>query len=248
MSDIDFAHTDLRVSEDDPSISAAFVELEREGCLMRAYFAEPISADDTTPSIVLAMHLWGVNGEQRNTARRFAKEGIAIIVPDLYARFDAPSGDEGHDTSEFLPFAKKLSKETVEPDIQAATMWIKQRFSQGKVGIAGFCMGGTIALLRTMDRAETYSAAAIWYGSLADVALELIDVPIVASYGAEDHGIPLQTVEALQNVAVATDVKIYEGARHAFFDIEGSAFKRDAADDSWRRSIAFLTHHLRLSS
>jgi len=145
------------------------------------------------------MHLGGVNSEQRNTARRFAKCGFAIIVPNLYARFDAPDADVvGTDAARFVPLARSLSPATVEPDIAAATGWIKERFPQSKTAIAGFCMGGTMALVRTQGRSATFAAAAVWYGSLSGIDAAKVDVPIVASFGEKDSGIPLDAIEAFR--------------------------------------------------
>ncbi|MBC5816281.1 MAG: dienelactone hydrolase family protein [Candidatus Eremiobacteraeota bacterium] len=128
----------MLIPESDPDIEAGPVEIYRDGSAMPGYYAAPRAGAATTPTIVLAMHLWGVNSEQRNTARRFAKNGFAIVVPDLYARFDAPDGDEEKDPAKFVPPARSLSPQTVEPDIAAATAWIKERFPESKTAIADF--------------------------------------------------------------------------------------------------------------
>lgn len=212
---------------------------------MPAYYAAPRACDAATPAIVLAMHLWGVNSEQRDTARRFAKSGFAIVVPDLYARFDPPDADGLKNHALFLPLARRLSPETVEPDITAATAWIKVRFPKSKTAIAGFCMGGTMALHRTQERAATFSAAAVWYGSLAAVDASKVDVPIVASFGETDTGIPVEAIDAFRDgLNVPHDIKVYPNAGHAFFDREGPTYEPSAAQDSWNRAIAFLRRHL----
>src|SRR5580704_17375534 len=108
------------VSEDDPTITARYVDLERDGASMRAYAAWPLAARQDAPSIVLAMHLSGVDAELRDVARRFATVGFATVIPDLYARFGAPDGDAVDDIRQFLPIATRLSKTTVEPDILTA--------------------------------------------------------------------------------------------------------------------------------
>lgn len=233
------------IAHDDPEIEARPVEIDRDGVKMPAYYAAPRVRAKDTPAIVMAMHLWGVNSEQRNTARRFAKCGFAIVVPDLYARFDAPDADSGKDMAVFVPLARSLTPDTVEPDISAATAWINERFPTAKTAIAGFCMGGTIALHRTQGRAGTFSAGAIWYGSLAAVDASNVDVPVVASFGADDSGIPLQTIDVFRaGLNVPHDIKVYPNAGHAFFDRESSAYDAGAAEDSWYRTIAFLQKHL----
>jgi carboxymethylenebutenolidase len=226
-------------------VVAEHVVINCNGEMLPAYYAAPKHADHDTPSIVMAMHLTGVDAQQRETARRFATEGFATIVPDLYARFGAPDGDVERDYRSFLPFAKRLSFETVEPDLRAATEWLRSTHPRTSTAIAGFCMGGVMAVRRAHGYAEVFSAAAVWYGQLADVDPKAIDIPLVASFGSVDRGIPVETVGAFHaGLTVPNDVKIYDGAAHAFCDQRGEAYDPAAAEDSWRRSIAFLRKHV----
>lgn len=234
------------VAENHPGIEARFVKIDRGGDGLRAYFAAPVLAGDALPSIVLAMHLSGVDTEQRATARRFAKAGFATLIPDLYARFDAPDSDAVTDASAFLPFAKQLGPETVDPDIRAAATWLRSRYQTGKIAIAGFCMGGRMAMRRTSGHADTFAAAAFWYGFSPDVDPSRVDIPFVASYGADDVHIPVADIEAFtRHAPVVSDVKIYPHAGHAFFDYRGAAYDPVAAADSWDRTIVFLSEHLK---
>lgn len=68
---------------DERMVTGEVVQIEREGSAMPAYFARPENANETTPTVAMAMHLWGVDREQRATADRFATEGFAAVVPDL---------------------------------------------------------------------------------------------------------------------------------------------------------------------
>ena len=122
---------------------------------------------------------------------------------------------------------------------------MREHYPQAKVAIAGFCMGGTIAVYRTMARSETYSAAAVWYGSLTAIDPAKVDVPVVASYGEDDKGIPLEDVEKFRTgISVPHDIKVYANAEHAFFDQEGAAYNEAAAEDSWQRHVTFLSKYL----
>ncbi len=231
--------------EHDPAIVAEWVAIPREGEDMPAYYAAPRETTARTPTITLAMHLFGVDGTMREEACRFAQAGFATVVPDLYARFDAPSGDGATDPRPFVAFARSLKQETVDPDLLAATAWLRGRFPQTKTAIAGFCMGGVMAMRRTHGYGTMFAAAAIWYGLVPDLDPALVEVPVVASYGAEDAGIPLDAVERFRDgLRVDHDVRIYPGARHAFVD-RREAYDRAAAEDSWQRTIAFLGPRLR---
>lgn len=209
------------------------------------YTAMPENPGPATPSIVLAMHVWGVDENMRACARRFADAGFATIVPDLYEDMDAPDGDGETDFRRFVPFAQKLTFETVDPKIRAGAQWLRERFPQSAAAIAGFCMGGIMALKRAHGYRDLFSAAAVWYGALNDVNAAEIDIPIVASFGAEDQGIPVQSVEQFAaELRVPSDVKIYPNAGHAFCDDQRDSFEPNAAQDSWSRAITFLRRHL----
>ena len=124
-----------------------WIEMRREdGSALRAYAALPESIAADTPSVVLMMHIWGVDASMRETAHRFAAEGFATVVPDLYARFDGvPDGDETSDHSLFKPFAMKLTTESIDLDTRPAVSWLRERYAESKTAVAGFCMGGTMA-------------------------------------------------------------------------------------------------------
>jgi carboxymethylenebutenolidase len=235
----------MQDSDIDPSIDEQWVEVEREDGTMRAYYAEPRDARPTTPSIVMAMHLWGLDRGSRAAARRFAAAGFATIVPDLYARTEAPDPDATDDYRAFVPLARGLSHATVDPDMRAAAAWLRERLPGAKTAIAGFCMGGMIAMYRTVGYTDLFSAAAVWYGLHPEVDSQRVDIPIVASFGANDAGIPVANIERFcDGLRVAHDIVIYPGADHGFAD-RRAAYLPEAAEDSWRRTIDFLGSRLR---
>ncbi len=235
----------MEPSEHDPAVLAEWITIPRDGENMPAYYAAPRKTTAHTPTLVLAMHLFGVDSTMREEANRFAQAGFATVIPDLYARFDAPSGDGATDPRPFVAFARGLKHETVDPDLRAGTTWLRERFPQTKTGIAGFCMGGVMAMRRTHGYGDLFAAAAIWYCLVPDLDPALVEIPVVASYGAEDAGIPVDAVERFRDgLRGEHDVRIYPGASHGFFD-RREAYDPAAAEDSWQRTIAFLTPRLR---
>ena len=210
------------------------------------YEALPENRDPQTPCVVVAMHVWGVDEDMRACARRFADAGFAAAVPDLYEGMDAPGGDGETDYRRFVPFAQRLSFETVDPKIRAAAQSLRERFPRARVAIAGFCMGGIMALRRASGYRGVFDAAAVWYGALNGVDPAEIDVPVVASFGAEDASIPVGEVERFAHgLRVPSDVKIYAGAGHAFCDSTRDSYEAGAAEDSWARTLAFLRTRLK---
>src|SRR5579872_2440928 len=237
-------HTPL-VAEDDPAIVVERIVLDRPGVKMNAYAASPKNATASTPSLVVVMHIWGVDTSIRDVVRRYAKAGYAAIAPDLFARSNAPSGDGSTDIDLFRPSAQKLVQTEYDGDIRAAHTWLKQKFPQGKVGVTGFCMGGHLTLVQAMDNGDIFALAAPFYGNVDEIDPEKIHIPICGSYGARDTSIPADGVRAFQaKLNVPNDIKIYDEAGHAFFDDQRGAYVPSAADDAWHRVMAFYKKHL----
>lgn len=220
------------------------IEIASGGATLPAYCATPGSTQAGTPAIVLAMHLWGVDASMRAAAERFARAGFVALVPDLYAGLGAPDGDGVSEPATFVPFARRLEPAGIDAHLSSSVAWLRERHPQAMVGLAGFCMGGRIATARAVGYGATFRAIAAWYG-LAEIEGEAVDVPLVASYGAADHGIPVERVRAFERgLRPAHDIEIYEGAGHAFADERREAYEPRAAEDSWLRTLRFLRAHL----
>jgi len=236
------------VPETDPTI-----RIEHPDFLagITAYAAIPKNATASTPGVVLVQHIWGVDATIRDDVRRFAKEGFVAIAPDLFSRMHAPLGDAQTDYTIFLPYAQKLDARQNTLDLEAAAAWIRKRAGVAsdhrppKVGITGFCMGGTIALQQTWKNPKPFDAAAIWYGDVKDQNAAAIAIPIEGNYGARDNGIPAAAVqEFAAKLKVPHDIKVYDEAGHGFFDDTRSSYVASAAADAWSRTLAFFRKYL----
>lgn len=257
------AHPPL-VPEDDRAIAVERPKLDRPGGAIDAYAAYPRGADARTPGVVVVQHVWGVDTQIRDVVRRFAKAGYVAIAPDLYSRLGAPSGDGLSDYTVMSPFAAKLVDAQADGDIAAGATWIRARANAAadarppKVGVTGFCMGGSIALRASVDSPQ-FDAAAIWYGKIRQAtsaegpatAISLaygdkVLVPLLGSFGGRDASIPVGDVRALQpRLLVPNDLKIYDEAGHAFFDDQRERYVASAADDAWRRTLGWFARYLR---
>lgn len=236
------------VGEDDPAITVQRLEIRRPGVVMPAYSAAPKDAGPQTPGVVVIMHAWGVDESIRDVVRRFAKAGFVAVAPDLFARYGAPSGDGQSNFSTFRPYVQKLSAAAAQTDgdVRAAALWLHSAHPHGKAGVTGFCMGGAIALRQAVTNPDVFAADAVWYGQVAGIDPANIHMPIGGSYGERDTGIPPDTVRAFRSaLRVPNDIAIYPGAGHAFFDDQRASYVAEAAQDSWRRTIAFFTKYLK---
>ncbi len=229
------------VPENDPAILAENVELTVGSAKISAYAARPRQAGPATPSVVVVMHVWGVDTSIRDVVRRFAKAGIAAIAPDLYARFGSPNGDGSTDSAPFRAVAKQLDRAQYVADIRAAAAWLAAASPSTKTGILGFCMGGRLALLTAIDTGRQFAAVFPFYGSLEGVTPDALEIPVCGSYGARDTSIPAAGVRAFAAaLQVPNDIRIYDDAGHAFFDDQRASYVADASADAWTRTLAFL--------
>ena len=253
------------VAENDPAIATGRPQLKDGARTIDSYYASPKNAGPTTPAVVVVQHIWGVDAQIRDTVRRLAKEGYIAIAPDLFTGLGAPSGDGLTDYKQFLPAAGALNDAQVDADLASAARFIRSG-SGGKpqkIGVMGFCMGGSITLRQAIDNATTFQAAAIFYGkvrydtnengvgAITQMALAYADeigVPLAGSWGARDTGIIAADVVALDARMTALkkphDIKVYDEAGHAFFDDTRKAYAAGPAADAWTRTLAWFATHL----
>lgn len=235
------------VAENDPAIVVERAQLRRPDGMVNAYAAYPKNVRANTPGIVIAMHIWGVDDQIRDTVRRFAKAGFMCISPDLYSRMNAPSGDGSTDVAAFKPFAAQLQRKQYDGDMRAAGLHLLSKAPQGKHGVIGFCMGGHLALIQAIDNADVFDAVAPFYGAVKDIDPADIHIPVCGSYGEKDASIPADDVRAWRGaLRVSNDIRVYGSAGHAFFDDTRSSYVASAADDAWKRTITFFTETLGL--
>jgi len=253
------------VAEDDPAIVVARPKLQSGAQrTIDSYYAAPKDGTADGPGIVVVMHIWGVDAQIRDTVRRLAKAGYSVVAPDLYTGLAAPNGDGATESGDFQKAAAKLADDVVDADLAAGGVYLRSPAGgrAGKVGVTGFCMGGSIALRQTVDHPDVFAAAAVWYGkvrygttggngAITPIALAYADeikIPLLGSFGRRDTGILADDVLALDQRLASLrkphDIKVYDTAGHAFFDDTRSSYDAFAAEDAWKRTLAWVGTYL----
>ena len=143
-----------------------------------------------------------------------------------------------------------MERDVAAQEIDAAIAWLQAEFGVSKVGCVGYCMGGGLTLATAMRPSSNVDAVHVYYGGGMPSAdqLKTIKVPVLGSYGEEDAGIPVEQVEMLRDTlaeaGVPSDITIYPGAGHSFFNDTRESYHEDAAMDSWMKSIAWFERYL----
>lgn len=205
-----------------------------------AFVARPDS--DTDAAVLLIQEWWGINDHIRDIAGRYANEGYLCIAPDLYRGKLAQNSEEASQMMHAL--AVKDGMET----IRAAMAETKRVYNVRKIGITGYCMGGTFALRAACEISEL-AAAAPFYGDIPEEeVLKQLSVPTLFIAGERDAWINPekvnQLIEASRKFNLPIEVVTYD-ADHAFFnDTRPEVYDAEAAADAWRRVLDLFRKHL----
>ncbi|HSF31221.1 MAG TPA: dienelactone hydrolase family protein [Candidatus Tectomicrobia bacterium] len=224
---------------------------------MKCYQAQARGAGKF-PAVLVIMEAFGVNDHIKDVTERIATEGYVGIAPDLYYR--EPLNVVGYDQLQAaIGLMQKLDVEKAMADLERVIAHLRaQNFVHGdRLGITGFCMGGTLAFLAACRFPTDIKAAVSFYGGgIADdsptaalnSAAEL-RAPILCFFGENDPYIPLSRVkkidDTLRHLGKSFEVKVYSGADHGFFCDDRASYHPEAAQDAWERTKTWFADHLR---
>ena len=193
-------------------------------------------------AIILIQEWWGINDHIRDIAGRYAAEGFLCVAPDLYR------GKLAKNTEEASAMMQALKLEDGVETIKAALAETKTKYQVQKIGITGYCMGGTFALRAACELPEL-GAAAPFYGDIPEeIVLQKLRVPTLFIAGKRDAWINPGKVSGLEAMGrkhqLPLEVVSYD-ADHAFFnDTRPEVYDAEAARDAWRRVLAHFRKHL----
>jgi len=212
----------------------------QDGHRLDAYEAVP--AGRPRGGVVVVQEIFGVNGHIRGVADRYAAEGYHAIAPALFDRV-RPGIELGYadaDIAEGRKIRGELTFDQALADVDAAKGALSV---SGKVGIVGYCWGGTVTWLAAA-RLDGFSAASSYYGGgIGQFASEHPRCPMQCHFGEKDHAIPLQEVEALRRANPGVEVFMYP-AGHGFNCEARASYDPNAAALARQRTLDFFRKHI----
>jgi carboxymethylenebutenolidase len=200
------------------------------------------------PAVVVIQEWWGLNDWVKDQARALAKEGYVALAVDFYRGKVAEKQEEAHQLMMGAPPDRILR------DLKAALAFLRGRadVKKDRVGSIGWCMGGRWSLALAVEDAGLAAVVAYYGAPPTDAAaIAKIKAPILGNFGAEDKGPSPDQVHAFEAAMKAAgksiDVKIYEGAGHAFANVNNpwGGYREAAAKDAWARTTAFFAKYLK---
>jgi carboxymethylenebutenolidase len=244
------------ITTDTRGLEAGEVKIPVPDGEIPAYRAMPADGKNL-PVILVVQEIFGVHEHIKDVCRRLAKLGYFAVATEMYARQGDVSGLT--DFQEILKVVSKVPDEQVMSDLDATIAWVKAtgKADVSKLGITGFCWGGRIVWLYSAHT-PTVKAGVAWYGRLKNPADALhpkhpvdvansISAPILGLYGAADTGIPLASVEemreALKAAGKTAEIHVYPDTPHAFFADYRPSYRKEQAEDGWKRMLAWFKEH-----
>ncbi|GAB3557176.1 dienelactone hydrolase family protein [Spelaeicoccus albus] len=213
--------------------------------------------------LVVIHEVWGLTDHIKDVAGRFAAEGYVTLAPDLLSGVGIDPAEAAELQADLFdpekrnaaqPRLRQLMAPMQSPEFgRQTTERVQQAFDHlaglsetgGRVGVVGYCFGGTYAFALAV--AEPRLRAAVPYYGHADYGrdeLGAIKCPVLAFYGEDDANLMASLPELTDSMhAAGVDFRAhtYPGAGHAFFnDTNRHAYAEEAANDAWRRTLDFL--------
>ena len=223
---------------------------------MPAYRAMP-EGKSNLPVVLVISEIFGVHEHIADVARRFAKQGYLAIAPELFVR-QGDAQSYGEIAKLIAEVISKVPDVQVMGDLDASVAWANKNGGQSsKLAVTGFCWGGRITWLYSAHNPGVKAAVA-WYGRLVGASNELtpknpidiasgLNAPVLGLYGGQDSGIPLDSVEKMKGALAAgsaaarrSEFVVYPDAQHAFNADYRPSYRKDAAEDGWKRCLAWF--------
>lgn len=220
------------------------------------YRAQPKGRTDL-PVILVIPEIFGVHEHIKDVARRFAKAGYLAVAPDLFVRQGDAS--QAPDVGTLIKtIISRVPDAQVMSDLDAIVKWTRQRGGNtDKLGVTGFCWGGRITWLYAAHNPDVKAGVA-WYGRLVgetnalqpkhpiDVAQNL-KAPVLGLYGAQDKGIPLESVERMRKALDAgnsgSKIIVYPDSDHGFHADYRPGYNAADAKDAWSKALDWFSRH-----
>jgi len=244
-----------QVSPTDNRIKASYetVPSPNGNGTIKGYFVRPMSADTRSekpsklPGIIVIHENRGLNPHIEDIARRFALANFMAFAPDGLTSL---GGFPGDDYKGGLLFSKVDGKKMAE-DMVASAQWLKARADcTGKIGVTGFCYGGSMSNTLAVRLGADLAAAAPYYGGPpAEADIPKIKAAILAHHGELDTRLAASWPaydKALTAAGVPHEGYIYPNCVHGFnCDATPERYNKAASDLAWERTTGWFNKYVR---
>lgn len=227
--------------------------VEVKGSPMRICVAVPEGAGPH-PVVIVMCHIQGLDAFTEDRVDRLAAAGYVAAAPDVFHYHDWIDDKESRRST--------LRDTRIIDDIEAAIAHDEavEAANPERIAILGHCMGGRTTMLGA-GSISRIGPLVIYYGGRTMVPwgegdpppfekIPNIRGPVIGFFGMEDKEPSPQDVDKIEEQFKRHGIDCafhrYEGAGHAFQNfLSAERFREDAANDSWDKTLKFLSRTLR---
>jgi len=220
----------------------SMIELKAaDGHKLAAYRAE--SAGTARGAVVVIQEIFGVNSHVKAMADGYAKDGYLAIAPAMFDR-----AQRGYDTGYSQPeiqagvaVMQKLDWKQTMLDVEAAVAEAKKA---GKVGIVGYCWGGTVSWVAAARLSGLACSAPYYGGGMPGFIGEKPKIPTMCHFGELDQSPTLEQTKAIAKAHPEITAHFYPGAGHGFNCDQRGSYHAESAKLARQRTVEFFRKHL----
>jgi carboxymethylenebutenolidase len=235
------------ISFTDARIKAQYVSYPSPGGnsgQMRGYLVQP-AGQGPFPAVLVIHENRGLNPYIEDVARRAAVEGFVALAPDgLFPAGGYPGNDDDGRTRQGNLDQGKLRTDM----LNSATLLRAHKLSNGKLGVTGFCWGGSTVNFLAVTLGPDLHAGVPFYGAAAETAgVPKIKAPLLIHYAETDQRLNEMWPAfeaALKAAGVPHQMHIYPGTQHGFHNNSTPRYHEASAKLAWDRTIAFFRKNL----
>jgi len=208
-----------------------------DGHRLGGWLAEP--EGESRGGVVVIQEIFGVNSHIRSICDRLAAVGYRALAPAIFDRIerDFETGYTPEDIARARAMIPAFDMDKGLLDVAAARDFLA---GSGKVGVVGFCLGGSVAYA-VAARLDGFAAASSFYGGMVNrLVAQPPRCPVQFHYGADDTGIPPENYNAVQAALPEAEFHVYRNAGHGFNCDQRASYQPEAAALAWKRTLEFL--------
>lgn len=211
-----------------------------DGHKFSAYRADP--AGTPKGALIVIMEIFGVNSHIQSVADGYAADGYLAIAPALFDRVH-PGLDVGYTPDDMTIARAAMQKMKLDDAVKDIAATVAEVKSAGKVGIVGYCWGGTASWKAASSVSGLSCAIAYYGGGIPGLIGEKPNVPVMFHWGESDASIPLEKAKEVA-AAHANQIHYFYPAGHGFNCDQRGSYSAESAKLARGRSLDFLKKHI----
>jgi carboxymethylenebutenolidase len=212
-----------------------------DGHKLAAYRADP--QGKARGAVVVIQEIFGVNSHIRSVADGFAADGYLAIAPAMYDRVQR-GYETGYSPDEIqagMKIMQGLDWQNTTKDVGAAVALAQ---TAGKVGIVGYCWGGTVAWVAAARVPGLACSVPYYGGSMPNFIGEKPQVPVMCNFGEEDRTPSPEQAKQILAAHPGISANFYPGAGHGFNCDQRGSYNAEAAKAAREKTLEFFGRHL----